>query len=220
MSMLEANAAIHKSIKTSLSIQEAIDCAKNGNTGCKGGDTCLLLQWLEESKAPLLTSDEYPLSDNDDQLLCQMNKVQSTGTAKIAKDFKVIDYSCERWTTKFWKGRIHKSFDNNDYFIFSFVNNEKKLLEVIANYGPVTAAVNALNWQHYLSGIIQGDCDGGVDKINHAVQIVGFDQSGNVPYYIVQNSWGSTFGENGFIRIAYGQNVCGIANQISMAKLS
>lgn len=93
------------------------------------------------------------------------------------------------------------------------------LLEVIANYGPVAAVVNAGPWQNYVNGIIQDNCDGDIKSVNHAVAIVGYDRSGTVPHYIIENSWGPDYGENGYIRLAYGNNVCGIANQISMAKL-
>lgn len=92
-------------------------------------------------------------------------------------------------------------------------------MEIIANYGPVTAIVNAMSWQHYRDGIIQNDCDGDVEHLNHAVDIIGYDSSGAIPHYIIQNSWGRDFGENGYLRIAYGNNTCGIASQISLVKL-
>lgn len=101
----------------------------------------------------------------------------------------------------------------------SFVDDELKLLEVVANYGPVTAAVNAISWQNYVGGIVQNECENLIEKTNHAVEIVGFDRSGAVPHYIVQNSWGEDFGEKGYMRIAIGANVCGIANQVSFGRL-
>ena len=52
-------------------------------------------------------------------------------------------------------------------------------------------------------------------SLNHAVQIVGYDRSGPIPYYIVRNSWGTNFGKNGYARIEIGKNVCGVANQVS-----
>lgn len=100
---------------------------------------------------------------------------------------------------------------------FSFIGHESSLLEVIANYGPVVAAVNAGPWQHFVSGIIQHECDSSVDNVNHAVLIVGYDQSAPIPHYIVQNTWGD-WGENGFVRVSVGNNTCGIATQISLAK--
>lgn len=98
----------------------------------------------------------------------------------------------------------------------SFVNKEDQLLEAINFYGPVTVAVNALLWQNYLGGVIQYHCDGSIQNLNHAVEIVGYDRSGPVPYYIVKNSWGTQYGDKGYMRIAIGNNVCGIANQVSM----
>lgn len=91
-------------------------------------------------------------------------------------------------------------------------------MEVLTYHGPVSVAVNALLWQNYLGGIIQYHCDGAIKNLNHAVEIVGFDLSGDVPYYIVQNSWGTQYGDKGYMRIAIGNNVCGIANQVSLIK--
>lgn len=40
------------------------------------------------------------------------------------------------------------------------------------------------------------------NDINHAVNAVGFNGNAPVPYYIVRNSWGADWGENGYVRIA------------------
>ncbi len=45
----------------------------------------------------------------------------------------------------------------------------------LAHVGPVSVAVNALPWQYYTDGIIQHNCDNDYEKLNHAVQIVGYD---------------------------------------------
>lgn len=87
------------------------------------------------------------------------------------------------------------------------------MLELLTNVGPITAAVNAANWQQYVDGIIEHDSD--PKLLNHAVQIVGFDRSGPIPYYIVRNSWGTKYGQHGYLKIKIGNNVCGIANQVS-----
>lgn len=110
-------------------------------------------------------------------------------------------------------------FCNSFNFICSFIGSENLILEIVANYGPVTAVVNAAPWQNFMSGIIQHECDSSEMDVNHAVLIVGFDRSGPIPYYIVQNTWGNQFGEDGFVRISIGNNTCGVATQISLAKL-
>lgn len=97
----------------------------------------------------------------------------------------------------------------------SFVGEEEKILNLIVNHGPVIVAVNGLLWQNYLGGIIQFHCDGSIDSLNHAVQIVGYDRTGDIPHYIVRNSWGHRFGNKGYLKIQIGGNVCGLANQVS-----
>lgn len=92
--------------------------------------------------------------------------------------------------------------------------HEEKLLDHL-NAGPVTVALNALNWQFYVGGVIQFNCDSSTVNQNHAVQIVGYDLTAEIPHYIVRNSWGQHFGNLGYLKIAVGQNICGIANQVS-----
>ncbi|XP_062510123.1 cathepsin O-like [Corticium candelabrum] len=94
----------------------------------------------------------------------------------------------------------------------NFQETEKSILEIICDYGPVSVAVDAISWQDYVGGIIQHHCPGG--SLDHAVQIVGFDLSGPVPYYIVRNTWGKDWGLDGYVHIKYGDNMCGIAKEV------
>lgn len=89
------------------------------------------------------------------------------------------------------------------------------ILDLIANHGPVAVAVNALTWQNYLGGVIQFHCDSSLDMLNHAVQIVGYDLTAEIPHYIVRNSWGESFGEKGYLKIAIGSNMCGLAHEVA-----
>ena len=47
-------------------------------------------------------------------------------------------------------------------------------------------------------------------KINHAVTLVGFGMDGNLPYWLIKNSWGTHWGENGYYRLVRGRGACGI----------
>jgi hypothetical protein len=47
-------------------------------------------------------------------------------------------------------------------------------------------------------------------KINHAVTVVGYGTQNGMPYWLVKNSWGPNWGDNGYIRIRRGTNECGI----------
>ena len=69
--------------------------------------------------------------------------------------------------------------------------------------GPLSIAVAAGNscWRYYESGILseENNCPTGLD---HGVAIVGLNDTGDKPYWIIQNSWGKYWGNEGFIWIA------------------
>ncbi|CRK97637.1 CLUMA_CG011022, isoform A [Clunio marinus] len=103
-----------------------------------------------------------------------------------------------------------------DYLCDDFTNREELLLLYLAYKGPLIASVNALPLRNYKSGIVQNYKSNKSAKIlNHAVQIIGYDLSGDSPFYIVKNSWGKSFGLSGYLNIAIGGNICGIAQRIS-----
>lgn len=108
--------------------------------------------------------------------------------------------------------RLTLVFEYTNRACSSFVNAESDLLTLLVTHGPVAAAVNAMSWQNYLGGIIQYHCDGSYNSLNHVVQIVGYDMAARIPHYIIKNSWGSTFGNKGYIYIAIGKNLCGKIN--------
>lgn len=103
--------------------------------------------------------------------------------------------------------------------IRSYINEEIKMLWLLSQIGPIVATVNAQLWQNYLGGIIQFHCNGDYINLNHAVEVVGYDRTGDIPYYIVRNSWGPEFGDKGYLKIAIGSNMCGIANQVSAVEV-
>jgi len=84
--------------------------------------------------------------------------------------------------------------------------------------GPLSIALNADLMMDYSSGIIapssSADCD--PTSLDHAVLIVGYgtDPTTNQNYWIVKNSWNTSWGESGFFRILKGVNACGMANAV------
>lgn len=100
-----------------------------------------------------------------------------------------------------------------DYACYNLVNYEIYIKYLLATHGPLTVAIDATTWQHYLGGIIRYHCR---DNANHAVNIVGYDTTGRTPYYIVRNTWNTDFGLQGYLYIAMGHNVCGLAEEVSM----
>lgn len=74
---------------------------------------------------------------------------------------------------------------------------------------PVSVAVDARNWQSYRGGVFSG-CSSSI-QLDHGVLAVGYSDT----YWKVKNSWGPSWGENGYIRLTMGKNECGIANAAS-----
>ena len=80
--------------------------------------------------------------------------------------------------------------------------------------GPVNVAVAAGNdvFRNYTSGIITA-ADGCPTSIDHAIVAVGYGYEGDQGYYIVRNSWGTGWGEDGYIKIGMQDGsvgICGI----------
>jgi len=87
--------------------------------------------------------------------------------------------------------------------------NEGTMLNDCYTYGPLSICVDASTWSAYRGGIITSNCG---TQLDHCVQLVGWNQS-TVPYWIVRNSWGVTWGEAGYIYIERNLNLCGISNE-------
>ncbi|XP_045914082.1 procathepsin L-like isoform X1 [Micropterus dolomieu] len=92
--------------------------------------------------------------------------------------------------------------------------DEKTLQAVVASVGPVAVAVNAMlqSFHLYRGGLYNvPNCN--PRFINHAVLVVGYGTDGGQDFWLVKNSWGTAWGEEGFIRIARNKNnLCGIAS--------
>lgn len=88
-------------------------------------------------------------------------------------------------------------------------HSEKELMRSVALRGPVFVTVDANSWATYGGGVLE-ICS--KQTIDHAVVVVGYNVEKAPGYWIVKNSWGTSWGENGYIRIAFGSDLCGIAS--------
>jgi len=89
---------------------------------------------------------------------------------------------------------------------YTTVSGESNMASYVQNHGPLSVCLDASSWNSYTGGIMK-TCGKSVD---HCVQAVGVDTAGG--YWKVRNSWGTKWGESGFIRLSYGSNTCDIAN--------
>ncbi|EAX95999.1 Clan CA, family C1, cathepsin L-like cysteine peptidase [Trichomonas vaginalis G3] len=83
--------------------------------------------------------------------------------------------------------------------------------------GLVAAAIDASRstFQLYTSGIYYDQHCSTI--LDHAIGVVGYGSEGGNNYWIVRNSWGSSWGEQGYIRMAKDKNnMCGISNDVNV----
>lgn len=79
-------------------------------------------------------------------------------------------------------------------------NNYTAVMGAIATVGPQAINVDAAPWQLYDSGVFEPTTYATLD-IDHVVQLVGYGTEAGKDYWIVRNSWGHSWGEDGFMRI-------------------
>ena len=82
------------------------------------------------------------------------------------------------------------------------VNDLDAVLHALLNVGPLAVSVDASAWYQYQSGVFTG-CDLESPTLDHAVLLVGVgtDEMSGLPYWLIRNSWGSAWGEGGYIRV-------------------
>ena len=84
----------------------------------------------------------------------------------------------------------------------------------------IAIQANQLSFQSYSSGVLTSGCG---PLLDHAVALEGYNNTASTPYWIVRNSWGSGWGEGGYIRIGMGtegsianngKGLCGINQDV------
>lgn len=156
-------------------------------SGCSGGNYGPAWDYLKDTAGCIESEEAYPYTSGT---------TMSTGECLFEKS------KCVLTTTSL-------------SYKYVTSNNSPALVSALAGQ-PVSVSVAANDaWQSYVGGIVNiADCPAG--QLDHAVQATGYDAQGTQSYWIVRNSWGAAWGENGFIRLARdstNMNTCGILDQ-------
>jgi hypothetical protein len=114
-------------------------------------------------------------------------------TTQASYPYKGVKNTCQKETGEYKPAYKHVEFNGCNAIQSALYN------------GPLTVAVNALDWQTYRSGVFDG-CKS--TEVNHDILLIGV----NTESWRLKNSWGARWGEYGFIRLKTG-NTCGICEK-------
>ncbi|KAF6154699.1 hypothetical protein GIB67_038668 [Kingdonia uniflora] len=139
-------------------------------------------------------------------------------TLKAGGLVKEEDYpytGTDRGPCKLDKSKIVASVSN-----FSVVSlDESQIAANLVKNGPLAVGINAVFMQTYIGGV---SCPYVCGKhLDHGVLLVGYGTGyapirlKDKPYWIIKNSWGASWGEDGYYKICRGRNICGVDSMVS-----
>ena len=106
---------------------------------------------------------------------------------------------------------------------YNFVaKDEEAMRKVLYKYGPLAGAINGMAMMFYDEGIYEPwFSDLCPNNINHAIVIVGYgiDKETGKKFWKIKNSWGPSWGEQGYFRMIRGEGACGIDRYTLIAEL-
>ena len=110
--------------------------------------------------------------------------------------------------TSYWDDDGTCLSDSSEYKVtvtdYYYLSSEKAMEAHVSSTGPLSVCLDASDWASYTGGVVH-TCGTDVD---HCVQAVGLNSGRN--YWIIRNSWGTNWGEKGYIYLEAGENLCDI----------
>ena len=189
-----------------LSVEQVlVCCGDNISTcwGCMGGDMVVAYEYFINRSKGLDTSSDYPYDPHTDPF---------DPPKCLASTYKPV-VKVTGWQYAVPRCRSGGCDENSK-------EKDMLLAAVVAEKGPVSIAMDmTLDMFHkYRGGISDGmGCSSAADKLDHGVQIVGYNLDAG--YWLVRNSYGSTWGEQGYMRLTFGNNTCGLSNEATVVEV-
>jgi cathepsin X len=183
-----------------LARQVILNCGNDTAGSCLGGSDSGVYDWVMKNGIPDETCQQYDAMDHE---CSDLRTCMNCDPASFVKPGETMCYPVQRYSKIFvaeW-GPLDMSVHNMKAEIY--------------RRGPITCSIDSspLEQGHYTRGRIvdrKARPDGGAWASDHVISVVGWGMDGTQEYWLVRNSWGRFWGEDGFFRVALGTNVMNI----------
>jgi len=179
--------------------QVVLSCGVDAGDGCHGGDAGKAYAWMSQNDITDETCSIYQARGHDNGLPC--------GNLSICETCDP-GRGCRR-PKKFYKYRVHEYADIAGNTV---QEQEERMMAEIYNRGPIACGISVTQelYKHYTGGVFYDRTN--ATMIDHDISVVGYgvDKPTGLKYWLIRNSWGTYWGENGMLRLVRGVNNLGI----------
>jgi len=139
--------------------------------------------------------------------------VIQAGGLESEKDYP---YQAEDDKCAFEKSKVAATIKGWTYITKN--KNETEMVQKLYALGPLSICVDAASWQFYVGGVVEHLC---YQDLDHCVMITGYDDQYDwldrkVPVWNIRNSWGSDWGYDGYLYVERNENLCGVADEVTI----
>ena len=180
---------------------------------CNGGDHLATYKAIKEyGSIPYDDCMVYQACSSDSkETVCQENKKEFECTAINTCR------TCDTFTSRGGSCYPITQYPNATVAEYGAVRGAQDMMTEIYKNGPIACGINAAEIDDYQGGVL--NLPKKLKTINHIISIVGwgYDETLDKQYWIIRNSWGSYWGELGFMRLVVGENQLGIEKSCAYA---
>lgn len=193
-----------------LSIQFLLNCQMGGS--CNGGDHLAAYKAIHDyGSIPYEDCMIYQACSADSsEEGCKNKQMFECTPTNICK-------TCDTFSSRGGSCNPIKHYPNATIVSYGAVKGSENMKAEIFKNGPIACGINAEQIVDYTGGVL--DLPNKLKIVNHIISIVGwgYDTTLDKQYWIIRNSWGSYWGELGFMRLVLGDNQLGIEKTCAFA---
>ena len=193
-----------------LSIQFLLNCQMGGS--CNGGDHLAAYKAIHDyGSIPYEDCMVYQACSADSsEEGCKNKHMFECTPTNICK-------TCDTFSSNGGTCSPIKHYPNATILSYGAVKGSENMKAELYKNGPIACGINAEQIVDYTGGVL--DLPNKLKIVNHIISVVGwgYDATLDKQYWIIRNSWGSYWGELGFMRLVLGENQLGIEKTCAFA---